>query len=326
MRPIIAPARGTSLAFLLLLALQQAASGPTDLRSVEIHATDSPGSFTRRALTAAAGHRLLKSSEDDCEASLMYNLIPLQQECTTLAHAMQGIMSQRSCTSGFDFSSDKIEAVCSSACYPVVLSALEAMSRAGCSSAAFVKNMCDQCPPGTVCVDGACRDKCSTSLPCACNATCLSGSCEPKSQFGVQRAELGPYGYKVTLENLCFKPASGADPCLTQVYAAMSESNNNITRACAGLAKTGCCAGTVTDFTTRCALANETVTTVFGPVKISDLEAFCPAVNFKSRCSSAPAFSNGSCDAGYVDQPAKDLPGRLDELLSPYFNLLSSVG
>jgi hypothetical protein len=77
---------------------------------------------------------------------------------------------------------------------------------------------------------------------------------------------------------------------------------------CDKVATTGCCAGTVMQYGLQCALANDTMTTSMGPLRLSQLGAFCPAVDFNAKCSNTPNYSAGACALGYMAAPAEPLP------------------
>jgi len=162
-------------------------------------ASPAPAGGEFRALAAPA-------SRQDCDTYLTLALGRLTTECATLAGDLQTLASTTTeCKRVYDFSKPKLDSLCSNKCYSAMVEALDKMAKSGCAPDGVTKTMCDQCAEGTVCVKGVCRPKCSAKKPCTCNGECVDGGCKPSDQVGVQRAEMGTFGYKISLEHLCLK-------------------------------------------------------------------------------------------------------------------------
>lgn len=268
-------------------------------------------------------HRELKVTKTDCDTFLALTLSPVVQECSDMSNALQDLQPTKDakCNRVFDLSSKKLDAICQNKCHGIMVDALDKMSKSGCAPDGFIKNMCDQCPDGTKCVGGACRPACSAKSPCKCKDVCTNGACMP-ADTTFQRTDMGTYGFKVSMEQLCLVPPDkpADEYCMSSVLTAIDGLSPGV---CDRITATGCCAATVLQFGRTCALANETIGTSMGPVKLSDLEAFCPAVDFKTVCPNAPQYTKESCQRTYVDGPGVDLPfPGLDSMGGSGFSLL----
>lgn len=274
------------------------------------------------ALTQGSGRRErgLKAGRQDCDVFLTLTLAPLTQECAALANDLQTLATtSETCQRVYDFGKPKLDGICANKCYAAMVEALDKMSKSGCSVDSVTTTMCNQCPEGTVCAKGVCREACSAKQPCRCGGECVDGGCKPSDQIGVQRAEMGTYGYKVSLEQLCLVPpadqlpagsAAASDYCFTSMFAAVNAGLD--LGACDRVAATGCCAGTVFQYGRQCALANETINTQLGAIKLSDIEALCGSVDFKTKCANAPAFEDGMCKPDFLEgggEAALPFPG-----------------
>lgn len=272
------------------------------------------------ALTQGSGRRGLKAGRQDCDVFLTLTLAPLTLECSELANDLQTMAStSETCQRVYDFGKPKLDGICTNKCYTAMVEALDKMSKSGCSVDSVTTTLCNQCPDGTVCAKGVCREACSAKNPCRCGGECVAGGCKPSDQIGVQRAEMGTYGYKVSLEQLCLVPpadqlpaasAAASDYCFTSMFAAINAGLDM--GACDRVAATGCCAGTVFQYGRQCALANETINTQLGAIKLSDIEALCGNVDFKTKCANAPAFEDGMCKPDFLEdggEAALPFPG-----------------
>jgi hypothetical protein len=285
------------------------------------------------ALTQGSGRRGLAAGRQDCDVFLTLTLAPLTTECSALANDLQTLATtSEQCQRVYDFSKPKLDGICTNKCYAAMVDALDKMSKAGCSVDSVTTTMCNQCPEGTVCAKGVCREACSAKKPCRCNGQCVDGGCKPSDQIGVQRAEMGTYGYKVSLEHLCLAPPSDdelpvpTDPaeaaaaakaapptkeyCMTAMFDAINAGLNMA--ACDRVAATGCCAGTVFQYGRQCALANETINTQLGAIQLGDIEALCGNVDFKTKCPNAPAYEPGNCKPEFLEgggEAALPFPG-----------------
>ena len=284
------------------------------------------------ALTQGGGRRSLVAGRQDCDVFLTLTLAPLTTECSELANDLQTLgTTSEQCQRVYDFSKPKLDGICTNKCYAAMVEALDKMSKAGCSVDSVTTTMCDQCPDGTVCAKGVCREACSAKKPCRCDGQCVDGGCKPSDQIGVQRAEMGTYGYKVSLEHLCLAPPSdelpaAVDPageaaaakaappakeyCMTSMFGAINAGLDM--GACDRVAATGCCAGTVFQYGRQCALADDTINTQLGPIKMGHIEALCANVDFKTKCPNAPAYEEGNCKPEFLEgggEAALPFPG-----------------
>lgn len=286
--------------------------------------------------------RALASSQSDCDSFLTLTLAPLTMECNAFATDLQSLaVTSAECKRVYDFSTAKLDGLCSNKCYTAMVDALGKMAKSGCAPDGVTKTMCDQCPSATKCVAGVCRPACSAKKPCTCGGECIDGGCKPSDQVGVQRADLGTFGYKVSLEHLCLAPPSPGEEaaaaaavdkglaaalapkqpyCFTSMFAALEGLPPDV---CEKVAATGCCAGTVMQYGVNCALANDTINMNGMSLQLSKMGAFCPEVDFAAKCPNAPAYPEGSCKVGYVDGPAGvELPfPSLDDFKSGGFDM-----
>ena len=277
------------------------------LSQIEMQETLDGVSRLLKSVTSA-DRNLAAVTKTDCDTFLALTLSPIVQECSDMSNALQALQpgTDAQCTRVIDVSAKKLDAVCHNKCHAIMVDALGKMAKSGCAPDGFIKNMCDQCPGGTTCVGGACRPSCSAKSPCKCKDTCVKGACMP-SDASFQGTDMGTYGLKVSMETLCLTPPDkgASDYCMSSVLTAIDGLKPGV---CDRITATGCCAGTVLQFGRNCALANETIGTSMGPVKLSDIEAFCPAVDFTTQCTNAPVYPQDSCLRTYVDGPGVELP------------------
>lgn len=306
-----------------------AAGGAVPAQTLALLGQLTLASVALSATTEDVHAQMAPASQDDCNSFMTLLLGPLTTECADLARDLQTVATTSTdCKRVYDFSKPKLDGMCSNKCYPTMVRALDGMAKAGCSADGVTKMMCDQCEEGTACVEGVCRPLCSATKPCACNDECVNGSCQSSDQGGLQRTDMGTFGYKISLEHLCLKApltlpdtdapdASTAakeqqmalakeDYCFSSVFNALEGLTPDV---CDKLAATGCCAGTVMQYGVTCGLANDTVKLNGGaPMQLTALANFCPDVDFKTKCSNAPAYADGMCKVGYVDGPGTELP------------------
>jgi len=212
------------------------------------------------------------------------------------------MVTEVNCVDVFDFSDRKIDAICSNGCHNTLTETFKTMSQAGCS-ANILKQGCSECSDSEVCVENECKPYCVTDSDCSCDDVCHFGACSTPSSSDVETTDLGINGFKLTLEYICSasdEPETGSEEpsyCFSNMYNLLNDVDANT--FCTDMEDIGCCVGTVFNYMTGCATANDTITTDVGTISVSDLETFCPDVDFKTSCESAPKLEDKACAEGY---------------------------
>jgi hypothetical protein len=246
--------------------------------------------------------RRLNANEEECGIFLAASLSPALWECYDMASSVLGLVTEKDCTTQYDFSNTKMAKICNNACYEIMVKTLKTMSAAGCS-ASILRQSCNKCSSSQKCVDGKCRTVCASDAQCTCDDQCTAGACIPPKSKEVQLANLGVNGYRVALEYLCTKNPVNQDYCFSKIFGVLS--NVDASTFCTQIKPIGCCTGTVFGFVTECATGNDTIQTSVGPISLADLESYCGStVDFITKCATAPDLPTGACMEGYFLSPA----------------------
>jgi len=240
--------------------------------------------------------RRLGATDEECGIFLAASLSANMWDCYNMFTTVLNLVKTESCQTVYDFSQSNMQRICTNPCYASVVRALTTMSEAGCSAQA-VRQTCNDCASNEKCVENKCRNICNAELLCECEDPCTDGACIPPKNIEVQVANLGVNGYKTTMEYLCTTAPNTNDYCFAKVFTVLN--NVDASSFCSVLQPIGCCVGTVFSYVTNCATSNSTVSTNIGPIQLTDLQSFCPAVDFKTACSTAPPLPTGSCLEGY---------------------------
>jgi len=243
-------------------------------------------------------------SDDECGLYLAASLAQDVWNCFDLASELMSLVTEVNCVDVYDFSDRKIDSICSNECHNTLTEVFKTMSQAGCSGA-ILKQGCSECSDNEVCVDDSCRPYCVTDDDCSCDDVCSFGACTNPSSTDVDKTDLGINGYKITLEYICSAAdapstvAKGEEPdyCFSSMYNLLNDVDAN--SFCDDMEGLGCCVGSVFDYMTNCATTSDSITTDAGTISLADLEGFCPNVNFRTACVSAPVIEEDACAEGY---------------------------
>ena len=240
--------------------------------------------------------RKLGATDEECGIFLAASLSANMWDCYNMFTTVLNLVSTENCKTKYDFSQSNMQRICTNPCYGSVVKALTTMSEAGCSASA-VRQTCSECATNEKCVEDKCRPICNDDLLCECEDTCTDGACIPPKNIEVQLANLGVNGYRTTMEYLCTTAPNTNDYCFAKIFGVLN--NVDASNFCNVLEPIGCCVGTVFSYVTDCATSNSTVQTNIGPVQLTDLQDFCPTVDFHTGCANVPALPAGSCVEGY---------------------------
>lgn len=247
--------------------------------------TVSPGGFM--------GHgRRLGATDEECGAFLAASLAPHLWECFDMAQTVLNLVKQENCKTSYDFSQANMHRICTNQCHDVLHKTLSTMSSAGCS-ASILKQSCNECASGEKCVGTKCRTVCSPSLPCPCSYACESGACIPPKNSEVTVNDMGVNGYKIALEYLCTTSPTNKNYCFADIFGVLNAVDAST--FCSKMKPIGCCTGTVFNFVTECVTSNDTLSTSVGSISLTDLQQFCPEIDFKTPCANVPPLEPGAC-------------------------------
>ena len=239
------------------------------------------------------GHgRRLGATDEECGAFLAASLAPHLWECFDMAQTVLNLVKQENCKTSYDFSQSNMHRICTNQCHDVLHKTLSTMSSAGCS-ASILKQSCSECASGEKCVGTKCRTVCSPSLPCPCSYACETGACIPPKNSEVTINDMGVNGYKVALEYLCTTSPTTKDYCFADIFGVLNAVDAST--FCSKMKPIGCCTGTVFNFVTQCVTSNDTLSTSVGSISLTDLQQFCPEIDFKTPCANAPVLEPGAC-------------------------------
>jgi hypothetical protein len=239
-----------------------------------------------------AGSRRLGATDEECGVFLAASLAPHLWECFEMAQTVLGLVKQQNCETSYDFSAANMQRICTNQCHSVLHKTLITMSEAGCSASAL-KQTCNECASGEKCVGTKCRQVCSPSLPCPCSYTCESGACIPPKNSEMTLNDMGVNGYRIALEYLCTTSPQTKNYCFSDIFGVLDKVDAST--FCAKMRPVGCCTGTVFNFVTQCATANDTISTSVGASRVSRLAcvpACVPASLVVERANWPPPFSS----------------------------------
>ena len=240
--------------------------------------------------------RRLGATDEECGAFLAASLAPHLWECFDMAQTVLNLVRQENCQTTYDFSQANMHRICTNQCHDVLHKTLTTMSTAGCS-ASILKQTCNECSSGEKCVGTKCRTVCSASLPCPCSYACENGACIPPKNSEVTINDMGVNGYRIALEYICTTSPVTKDYCFADIFGVLNAVDAST--FCSKMKPIGCCTGTVFNFVTQCVTSNDTLSTSVGSISLTDLQQFCPEIDFNKPCDNAPKLEPGACLEDY---------------------------
>ncbi len=231
------------------------------LSAGDFHLGAAQGEASDLVPSGAHAKRRLGATDEECGVFLAASLAPHLWECFEMAQTVLGLVKQQNCETTYDFSPANMQRICTNQCHSVLHKTLITMSEAGCSASAL-KQTCNECASGEKCVGTKCRSVCSPSLPCPCSYSCEAGACIPPKNSEMALNDMGVNGYRIGLEYLCTTSPQTNNYCFADIFGVLDKVDAST--FCSKMRPVGCCTGTVFNFVTQCATANDTISTSVG--------------------------------------------------------------
>lgn len=269
----------------------------------------------RGLLSRLSRQLVTRPSDGECSLYLYGQLASQLANCTAMNQAIRNLTSldTTKCQTTYNIEQTFLQSrICSSSCYKPMLDTLSQMSKSGCMAQSAFAALCRDCGKGTTCVGGQCLPSCTTDADCKCNGKCTSGGCLTQEQASNNMANMGVWGLRASMEQLCFRPSAKKDYCAAQLSTALNAPGLSLVNLCSRLSGVGCCAATNIQFGMKCAMTGDVIVTPQGNYTLDDLESTCPLQDFRTPCSGAPSIPTVGAS---FPHPTHTLPHRTLKVL-----------